>query len=383
MVDGLDGLRHDAVVSGDDEDRDIRDLGAAGTHGREGLMARRVEEDDLLALAVDLIGTDVLRDAAGLVRLHVRVADAVEQRRLAVVDMAHDRDDRRTELEGFRIIFDFRNFRRINIRRQLLAGHAEFRRDERRRIEVDFLVDCRHDAHHEELLDDFSSRVAHLRGEVLDGNRLRQLDVLRTCDLDLRRLLDIAAAVVAAAPVAAVIAAVAIVPVVAAAAVVALILASAAVPVVAAAAVIAAGAISRAAIAVAAAAAAAITAIAGCRLGTAVLILVLAVAVRRLAMAAGSRCYGLFLIILMMWLSLAALHVLSLRLMFWRRWCLLCLLVRRMSGGKGILHRVALIITDTGKVVGSLEMVALQDIQYHFAVCMEFFCQFINPVFGH
>lgn len=65
VVDGLDRLRHDAVVSSDDEDGDIRDLGAARTHGREGLMARRVEEDDLLALAVDLVRTDVLRDAAG------------------------------------------------------------------------------------------------------------------------------------------------------------------------------------------------------------------------------------------------------------------------------------------------------------------------------
>ena len=77
VVDCLDGLRHDAIVCCDDEDCDIRNLGAAGTHSREGLMARRIEEDDFLALAVDLIRTDVLRDAAGLVRLYVRVADAV------------------------------------------------------------------------------------------------------------------------------------------------------------------------------------------------------------------------------------------------------------------------------------------------------------------
>ena len=44
VVDGLDGLRHDAVVGGDDDDTDVGDLGAAGTHGGEGFVARGVEE---------------------------------------------------------------------------------------------------------------------------------------------------------------------------------------------------------------------------------------------------------------------------------------------------------------------------------------------------
>ncbi len=163
-------------------------------------MARRVEEDNLLALAVDLVSTDVLRDAARLVCLHMRVADAVEERRLAVVDMAHDRDDWRTELQALRIVLDFRNLRRIDIRRQLLAGNAELGRDECGRIEVDFLIDGRHDAHHEELLDDFGSRAAHLRREVFDCDGLRQLDVLRTCNLDLWcGLLAVVATVVLAA----------------------------------------------------------------------------------------------------------------------------------------------------------------------------------------
>ena len=47
VVDGLDGLRHDAVVGGDHEDDDVGHLGAAGAHGREGLVAGRVDEGDL------------------------------------------------------------------------------------------------------------------------------------------------------------------------------------------------------------------------------------------------------------------------------------------------------------------------------------------------
>ncbi len=97
--DGLLRLRHDAVVGCDDEHRDVRHLRAAGAHGGERFVARRVEERDLPAVDVDLVGADVLRDAACLGRDDLRVADRVEQRRLAVVDVAHDRDDRRTRDE--------------------------------------------------------------------------------------------------------------------------------------------------------------------------------------------------------------------------------------------------------------------------------------------
>ena len=55
----------------------------------------RVEEGDRPAVVVDLVGADVLRDAAGLARGDLGLADGVEQRRLAVVDVAHDRHDRR------------------------------------------------------------------------------------------------------------------------------------------------------------------------------------------------------------------------------------------------------------------------------------------------
>ena len=49
----------------------------------------------LRSLTVHVIGADVLRDAAGFALGDARFADGVEQRGLAVVDVAHDRDDRR------------------------------------------------------------------------------------------------------------------------------------------------------------------------------------------------------------------------------------------------------------------------------------------------
>ena len=46
VADRLDRLRHDLVVGRDDQDDDVGDLGAAGAHGGERLVARRVEEGD-------------------------------------------------------------------------------------------------------------------------------------------------------------------------------------------------------------------------------------------------------------------------------------------------------------------------------------------------
>ena len=74
---------------------DVGDVRAAGPHGGERGVAGRVDERDLLAVELDLVGADVLGDAAGLARHDVGVADAVEQLGLAVVDVAHDGDDRR------------------------------------------------------------------------------------------------------------------------------------------------------------------------------------------------------------------------------------------------------------------------------------------------
>ena len=88
-------LRLDAVVGGDDEHGDVRHLRAAGAHRGERLVAGRVEERDLAAVVLDLVGADVLRDPAGLGLDDRRLADRVEERRLAVVDVAHDRDHRR------------------------------------------------------------------------------------------------------------------------------------------------------------------------------------------------------------------------------------------------------------------------------------------------
>ena len=106
VVDRFPRLRHDAVVGRDDQDDDVGDLGAAGAHQRERLVARRVEEHDVPVVDRDVIRADVLRDAAGFALGDARLADGVEQARLAVVDVAHDGDDRRArdDVLGARLV---------------------------------------------------------------------------------------------------------------------------------------------------------------------------------------------------------------------------------------------------------------------------------------
>ena len=100
----LDGLRHDAVVGCDDQHSDIRHLCAAGTHRREGRVARRIDEGDHLAVEFDLVGADVLGDTAGLTGSDFRRSDGIEEARLAVVDVAENGDDGRAGNERGRVV---------------------------------------------------------------------------------------------------------------------------------------------------------------------------------------------------------------------------------------------------------------------------------------
>ena len=182
MVDGLDGLRHDAVVRRHNEHGDIRALCAAGTHRRKRLMARRVEEGDRPAGNVDLVRADVLRNAAGLARGHVRVADCVEQTRLAVVDVAHDHDNRRARQKVFRFVLAVVDDLLLNRDLDFLFHlRVEFHRDERRGVKIDFVVDRRKHAHRHELLDDLGGRRLQTQREFTDRNALGDLDRNRLC----------------------------------------------------------------------------------------------------------------------------------------------------------------------------------------------------------
>ena len=163
----------------------------AGAHGREGLVARRIEEDDPPAVLVDFAGADVLGDATALAGRDLGRADRVEQARLAVVDVAHDRDDRGAWLEQRRIVLLVEDFLGRFVRGRLTVGLdgavpgredrfgdlvAELAGHQGRGVAVDELVDGREDAALDELADHVRGVDAEELGELLDRDRRGDFD---------------------------------------------------------------------------------------------------------------------------------------------------------------------------------------------------------------
>ena len=112
----------------------------------------------------------MLRDAAGFAGHDVGLAQRIEQRRLAVVDMAHDGDDRRTRLQRARFVrYAFQAFEHVGFR-HALDGVAVFGGDEFGRVGVDHVVDLRHDAVLHQHLDDVDGAARHAVGEFGNGD---------------------------------------------------------------------------------------------------------------------------------------------------------------------------------------------------------------------
>ena len=119
----------------------------------------------------------MLGDAAGLSRNHIGLADGIEQRGLAVVDVAHDGDHGGARLEVAGDVGDAHQaLLDIGLRD---AAHlvAELLGDELRGVGVDDIVDLVHLPLLHQELDDVDGALGHSVGELLDGDRLRNDDV--------------------------------------------------------------------------------------------------------------------------------------------------------------------------------------------------------------
>ena len=152
-------------------------LRSAGAHQRERLVTRRVEEDDVLVVLLadrHEIRADVLRDAAGFALGDAGRPNRVEQRRLAVIDVAHHGDDRgardlilgvdRFGLDLHQLLFEAA---------RLHVG-AELPRDLARRVDVDRRVDGHHHPAIEQRLEHVLHAHVELVREILDRHALRR-----------------------------------------------------------------------------------------------------------------------------------------------------------------------------------------------------------------
>ena len=143
MIDCLKRLRHNPVVGGNNQNHNIRHLRTAGAHAGERLVTRRIDEDDLAIVLLDVVRADVLRNAAGFPSGHVGLTDCVKQRSLSVIDVAHDRDHGRAadEIGGFLGLFDI--LRALLFVADLVRRRTELARQLLGEFDVESLIDRR------------------------------------------------------------------------------------------------------------------------------------------------------------------------------------------------------------------------------------------------
>jgi len=193
VVDGFLGLGHHRVIGRHHDNGDVRHLRTTGTHGRKGFVTRRVEEGNGLArFGAHLVGTDVLRDTAGLALGHTRIADVVKQGGFAVVDVAHDGHNRSTVLQiGFVIAGINADF--FLFFRKELYIKAKLVGDYRDGFGVEALVDGHEHAHAQADFNDLVHVHVHQRGQVIGRDEFGKLQnlsiklVLRTQGLAVLR----------------------------------------------------------------------------------------------------------------------------------------------------------------------------------------------------
>ena len=173
MLDGLDGLGHDAIVRRHHQDDDVRNLGTAGPHRREGGVTRGIQEGDHAPTRLDVIGADVLGDAARLARRHLGAANVVEERGLAVIDVAHDSDHGWPRFQGHLAQLTLQFEHEGVLDALALGGNGlmtHLLHQQGGGIRVQGLVDGDRQALLEQFPDDIRHLGGHARGQFADGD---------------------------------------------------------------------------------------------------------------------------------------------------------------------------------------------------------------------
>src|SRR5262249_6385129 len=138
MVERFDRLRHNAFVRRDHQDYDVSDLRATRAHRSERLMTGSVDKGDRPAIYFNGVRTDMLCDTAEFLRRDVGMANRVEQRGLAVVNVSHHGDHRRARHEFAvgdflgAVFFDCG----LNVESYVLHVVAEFARHQRGGVHI-------------------------------------------------------------------------------------------------------------------------------------------------------------------------------------------------------------------------------------------------------
>jgi hypothetical protein len=140
-------------------------------------VARCIEKCNDALRRFDVIGADVLRNAARLARCDFRATDVVEQRGLAVIDMAHDGDDGRARYGGAFVVGPIEQaFLDVGFG-DPLDRVAQLLGDELGGVGVEHVGQRHHAALAHQELDHVDSPLGHAAGKLLDRDRLGQYDL--------------------------------------------------------------------------------------------------------------------------------------------------------------------------------------------------------------
>ena len=173
VADGLFRLGHDSVIGRDDQHGDVGDIGTPCPHVGERCVARRIHESDGSPVLFNLVRANMLGDTAGLAGDESRADQIIEQRRLAVVDMAKKRDDWRTGYQLIRVVFPLLDFRdQCVLECRLLLQFqfdAEFGGQHFDQSAADGGVDRQRLAHADQRLHDACRGDSGCLGETADG----------------------------------------------------------------------------------------------------------------------------------------------------------------------------------------------------------------------
>ena len=183
MVDGFYSLWHDTVIRSNNQNRNICNISTSCTHCGERFVSRCIEESNFLAVASDLICTDVLGDTAGFACSDVGVTDVVQNGSFPVVNVTHNNDNRRAffGVIGFVLFFNQTFFDGNDDFLFYLC--TQFFCNQTSGVEVDFLIDGCHNTQPHQLFDDF--RCSHFQAACEfadhDGFRNPNLELLFSC----------------------------------------------------------------------------------------------------------------------------------------------------------------------------------------------------------
>ena len=137
-------------------------------------MARGIQEGDLLVAHLDAVRADMLGDATGLTLGDAGLADGVEQRGLAVVNVAQHDNDRIARHEILLAVLMLVEQLLLNRDMHFLLDlAAHLLGDNRRGVEIDDLGDRRHHAQLDQALNDVRCGALHAAGQLADRNLVR------------------------------------------------------------------------------------------------------------------------------------------------------------------------------------------------------------------